>query len=52
MSLKIGIVGTGNVAQRNYVPCLAAEEDVTLGYYNRTREKAVTIAEAKKMRNT
>tara|TARA_Y100000588_G_scaffold23719_1_gene23750 strand:- start:688 stop:1683 length:996 start_codon:yes stop_codon:yes gene_type:complete len=46
MSLKIGVVGTGNVAQRNYVPCLAEEEDVTLGYYNRTRAKAETVAEA------
>jgi predicted dehydrogenase len=46
MSLKIGIVGTGNVAQRNYVPCLAGQEDVALGYYNRTRAKAETVAAA------
>ena len=40
--LKIGIVGTGNVAQRNYLPFLAEEPDVSLGYYSRTLEKAKT----------
>ena len=33
MILKIGIVGTGNVAKRNYIPCLAGQEDVQLGSY-------------------
>ena len=45
MGLKIGIVGTGKVAQRNYVPCLAGEDDVSLGYYSRTKAKAEAIAE-------
>jgi len=40
LNLKIGIIGTGNVAIRNYLPCLAAEEDVELGYFSRTRSKA------------
>lgn len=44
MTLKIGIVGTGNVAKRNYIPCLAGQEDVQLGYYNRTKEKADAVA--------
>ena len=45
MTLKIALVGTGNVAKRNYVPCLSYQEDVELGYYNRTRTKAEAIAE-------
>ena len=45
MSLKIGILGTGNIARGNYIPCLAAEEDVSLGYYTRTRAKAEAVAE-------
>ena len=45
MTLKIALVGTGNVAKRNYVPCLSDQEDVELGYYNRTRTKAEAIAE-------
>ena len=43
--LKIAIVGTGNVAQRNYLPYLADEADVSLGYYNRTLEKARECAQ-------
>ena len=45
LGLKIGIVGTGNVARRNYLPCLSAQDDVELGYYNRTRAKADAVAE-------
>ena len=44
MSLKIGIAGTGNVARANYMPCLTAEKDVELGYYNRTASKAEQFA--------
>ncbi len=44
MTLKIGIVGTGNVARANYMPCLTAEKDVELGYYNRTASKAEQFA--------
>lgn len=43
--LKIGVVGTGKVAQANYLPYLAKRADVELAYYNRTREKAVTCAD-------
>jgi len=45
MSLKIGIVGTGNVCRKNYVPWLAQEENVELGYFNRTQSKADDMAE-------
>ena len=45
MSIKIGIVGTGNLARRNYIPCLAEQQDVELGYYNRTRAKAEQVAQ-------
>ena len=44
MTLKIGLVGTGNVAKSNYIPCLAGQEDVELGYYNRTKAKADAVA--------
>lgn len=44
MGIKIGIIGTGSVATRNYLPCLAAQEDVELGYFNRTRSKAEDAA--------
>ena len=42
--LKIGVVGTGKVACANYLPCLAAEPDVSIGYYNRTRASAEACA--------
>ena len=42
--MKIALAGTGNVAKRNYIPCLAAQEDVELGYYNRTSAKAEALA--------
>ena len=44
MSLRIAVVGTGNVARRNYIPCLATQEDVTLGFFSRTRSRAEAIA--------
>jgi predicted dehydrogenase len=45
VTIKVAIVGTGNVARQNYLPCLAAAGDVSLSYFNRTREKAVQAAE-------
>ena len=33
------------MARRNYLPCLAAQDDVELGYYNRTRERADAVAD-------
>lgn len=44
MTLKVAIIGTGNVARKNYLPFLAQQDDVILSYYNRTREKADTCA--------
>lgn len=41
---KVAVVGTGKVAVNNYLPCLSAQADVTLGYCNRTRSKAETCA--------
>ncbi len=38
--MKIGIIGTGNVATKNYLPILAAHDDVLLCYYSRTPSKA------------
>lgn len=43
MALKIAVVGTGKVAQ-NYLTAIAKRDDVTLSYYNRTREKAEATA--------
>ncbi len=43
-TLKVAVVGTGKVAQNNYLPCLAAEPDVALAYYSRTRSKADACA--------
>jgi predicted dehydrogenase len=45
VGLKIGIVGTGSVAQNNYLPFLSGQNDVTLTYLNRTRSKAEKCAE-------
>ncbi len=44
MSLKIGIVDMWRVARQNYLPCLAVQDDVEPGYYNRTRAKADDVA--------
>ncbi len=43
-SLKIGIVGTGKVARANYLPCLAEDKDVSIGYLSRTRASAEACA--------
>jgi predicted dehydrogenase len=43
--LKIAIIGTGKVTQSNYLPTLSAEPDVSLGYYNRSPEKANVCAD-------
>ncbi len=45
MGLKIGIVGTGGVASKNYLPFLSKQEDVTLSYLSRTRSRAEACAE-------
>lgn len=43
--MKIAIIGTGNVTRKNYVPFIARQEDVTLSYFNRTREHAQFCAD-------
>src|SRR5579872_6277100 len=45
MPLKIAVVGTRNVSRGNYIPYLASQPDVELGYYNRTHATAVNVAE-------
>ena len=45
MSLKVGLVGTGNVARNNYLPYLSKQPDVTLFYCSRTRAKADQCAQ-------
>ena len=42
--MKIAIIGTGAVARGNYLPFLAKQQDVSLSYYSRTREKADACA--------
>ena len=44
MTLKIAIVGTGNVARQNYLPYLSKRQDVQLSYYSRTAAKAEACA--------
>jgi predicted dehydrogenase len=45
VSLNIAIVGTGKVAMESYLPQLVRHADVKLLYFNRTREKALALAE-------
>ncbi|MDR3578096.1 MAG: Gfo/Idh/MocA family oxidoreductase [Anaerolineaceae bacterium] len=40
MTLKIAIIGAGNVARQSYLPYLSRRQDVLLSYYSRTRAKA------------
>ena len=44
MSIKIAVVGTGNVARSNYLPFLSEQNDVELTYYSRTQSKAEECA--------
>ena len=43
--MKIAVVGTGGVAERNYLPYIAEREGIRLSYFNRTRSKAEAVAE-------
>lgn len=45
MTLKVAIVGTGKVAAQNYLPYLVQHPDITLSYYNRSRDKAEAVAQ-------
>jgi len=42
--LRIAVVGTGGVAQRNYLPYLASQPDMTFACWNRTAKKADAAA--------
>jgi predicted dehydrogenase len=42
--LRLALVGTGEVARKNYAPFLASQPDVALAYHNRTPEKARALA--------
>lgn len=44
MTIHVAIVGTGKVADQNYLPYIVQNEDVVLSYYNRTRAKAEAVA--------
>lgn len=45
MPIKLAIIGTGKVAREQYVPFLATQPDVVLGYWNRDARKARQIAQ-------
>lgn len=45
MSIRIAVVGTGNVARNNYLPFLSRQDDVVLTYLSRTKAKAEACAE-------
>ena len=45
MSIKVGVLGTGNVARNNYLPFLSRQEDVSLVYHSRTRSRAEACAQ-------
>ncbi len=42
--LKVAVVGTGNVAQKNYLPFLSRDAEISLGYFSRTADKAKVCA--------
>jgi myo-inositol 2-dehydrogenase/D-chiro-inositol 1-dehydrogenase len=44
MTLKLAVVGIGKVARNNYLPFLAKQSDVALGYFNRTPDRAIEAA--------
>ncbi len=43
--MKIGIIGTGNVAVNNYLPCLSKHHDFEFIYLSRTRSKVEKCVE-------
>jgi predicted dehydrogenase len=45
MKIKVAIIATGKVARDNYIPFLAAQCDLSLGYWNRTESTARAVAE-------
>jgi predicted dehydrogenase len=45
MPLKIAVIGVGKVSREQYIPFLAKQQGVALGYFNRTPEAAQRAAE-------
>ena len=45
MTIRVAIIGTGKVADQNYLPHIVKNDDVVLSYYNRTPAKAQAMAE-------
>jgi predicted dehydrogenase len=45
VTLEVAIVGTGKVAERNYIPALLGHEDVSITCYSRTAERAEAVGE-------
>jgi predicted dehydrogenase len=43
--VEIAIVGTGKVAERNYIPSLLRHDDVSLTLHSRTRTRALALGE-------
>ena len=43
--MEIAIVGTGKVAERNYIPSLLRHDDVSLTLHSRTRDRAEALGE-------
>ncbi len=42
--MKIAVIGIGKVAREEYIPFLAAQDDIVLGYWNRSPDSARAIA--------
>ncbi len=42
--MRIAIIATGKIARDNYIPFLAAQPDIELGYWNRTEATARAVA--------
>jgi predicted dehydrogenase len=49
-SMEIAIVGTGRVAESNYIPSLLRHKDVSLTLYSRTPERAETVGQRFRVR--
>lgn len=43
-TLRLAVVGAGEVVHKNYAPFLAEQPDVVLGFHNRTHAKAEALA--------
>lgn len=45
MTVEVAIVGTGKVAERNYIPALLRQDDVSITCYSRTAAPAEAVGE-------